>query len=281
MSHTDLSGLKPLGVGVGFREPMRADIFLNRDAIDFLEITIDHYLGAPREKRDELALLRDHFTLIPHGLNLSLGSAEGLDDAYVDAVAELVARVDPPYWSEHIAFTRAGGIDIGHLSPLPWTWEAVDVLCRNIAEVRKRIHTPLILENITYATILPGAEMSEGRFLSEVLERTGCGLLLDVTNLYTNAVNFDQDVDAVLDELPLERVVQLHFAGGEWHDGVLIDSHGAATPEAVWDLLRAVLRRAPVNGVILERDENLPPFAEIAAEAARARQIGREEGRWH
>jgi uncharacterized protein (UPF0276 family) len=272
--------MKPLGVGVGYREPMRADIFLNRSKIDFLEITIDHYLDAPPEKQRELALLSDHFTLIPHGLDLSLGSAEGLDDAYVDAVAELVARVDPPYWSEHIAFTRAGGIDIGHLAPLPWTEEALDVLCRNIAEVQRRIPRPFILENITYATILPGAEMSEGEFLARLTERTGCGLLLDVTNLYTNAVNFGLDVGEMLDAFPMEHVVQLHFAGGEWYDGVLIDTHGAPTPEPVWELLAEVLRRAPVKGVILERDENLPPFAEIAAEAARARRIGQEAARW-
>src|SRR5689334_20175399 len=111
------SQLPALGVGLGFREPFRADLFLQRDKVDFLEITADHYFNASREKMRELDLLAEHFTLIPHGLNLSLGSAEGVDEEYLDAFARLVQRVNPPWWSEHIAFTRAGGVSIGHLAP--------------------------------------------------------------------------------------------------------------------------------------------------------------------
>ena len=97
--------------------------------------------------------------------------------------------MDPPWWSEHIAFTRAGGVSIGHLAPLPWTREAVDVVVRNVERVKSRIHSPLILENITSPMIVPGSEMDEVEFLTAVLDRTGCGLLCDVTNLYTNSVN--------------------------------------------------------------------------------------------
>src|SRR5439155_25020083 len=129
---------------------------------------------------------------------------------------DIVRRVSPPWWSEHIAFTRAGGVDIGHLSPVPFTYEAIDVLSRNIAEVRRYIDVPLILENITYMVEMPGAELNEAQFLTELLERTDCGLLLDVTNLYTNAVNHGYDLQSMLEQLPLERVVQLHFAGGYW-----------------------------------------------------------------
>jgi uncharacterized protein (UPF0276 family) len=272
--------LPVLGVGLGFREPFLAELFLHRQQVDFLEITADHYLDAPPEKRQELELLADHFPLIPHGLNLSLGSAEGLDPAYLDRLAALVKRLDPPWWSEHIAFTRAGGVEIGHLSPLPFTGEAVEALCRNIAAARRRIEAPLILENITYPFTLPGAEMSEADFLAEVLERTGCGLLLDVTNLYVNAVNHGYDPHAFLDHLPLDRVVQLHFVGGNWREGVLIDSHSQSTPPEVWDLMGQVIARAPVKGIVLERDENLPPFPEVLAELERARSIGRQHGRW-
>lgn len=275
-----LKQLPTLGVGLGFREPFRSDLFLHREQVDFLEITADHYFDASPEKEDELELLARHFTLIPHGLNLSLGSAEGLDSGYVRQFANLVRRLNPPWWSEHLAFTRAGGIEIGHLTPLPFTHEAVEVLCRNIAEVRRQIDVPLILENITYTMALPGAEMSEAEFLAEVLERSGCGLLLDVTNLYTNAVNHGYDLKAVLNRLPLERVVQLHFVGGEWHDGLLIDSHAQATPPEVWALLEQVVARAPVKGIILERDENLPPFAALLEELDQARAIGRRHGRW-
>jgi uncharacterized protein (UPF0276 family) len=269
-----------LGVGLGYRSPFRSDLFLDRRGVDFLEITVDHYFDASPEKGAELELLAGHFPLIPHGLDLSLGSAEGIDPAYVNRLASLVNRLDPPWWSEHVAFTRAGGIEIGHLSPLPFTRAAVEVLCRNIAAVRRQIRAPLILENITYTLMLPGAEMSEAEFLGEILERTDCGLLLDVTNLWVNAVNHGEDAMTVLDHLPLDRVVQLHFSGGSWHDGVLVDSHSHPAPPEVWTLMDAIVARAPVRAIVLERDENLPPFQELVGELERAREIGRRYGRW-
>jgi uncharacterized protein len=275
-----LTQLPTLGVGLGFREPFRGDLFMQREEVDFLEITADHYIDAVSDKSQELDLLKTYFTLIPHGLNLSLGSAEGLDRDYVRKFAAIVQRVKPPWWSEHIAFTRAGGVDIGHLSPMPFTYEAIDVLSRNIAEVCRSIDVPLILENITYMVEMPGAELNEAQFLTELLRRTDCGLLLDVTNLYTNAVNHGYDLEAILEQLPLERVVQLHFAGGYWHDGVLIDSHSHPTSADVWDLMDEVIKRAPVKGVILERDEELPPFNELLAEVQRARAIGKRHRRW-
>jgi uncharacterized protein (UPF0276 family) len=272
--------LPVLGVGVGFREPFLADLFRNRDRVDFLEVTADHYFDAPEEKRAEMDLLAAHFPIIPHGLDLSLGGAEGIADDYLAAMADLVARLDPPWWSEHIAYTRAGGVPLGHLAPLPWTVEAVDVVARNVERVRRRIRTPLILENITATLIVPETEMDEVEFLRAVLDRTGCGLLCDVTNLYTNAVNHGQDLDDVLDRFPWDRAVQLHFAGGHWHDGSLIDSHAHATPPEVWRVLEAAVSRASVRGIILERDENLPPFADLLCELEQARTIGRRHGRW-
>jgi len=275
-----LDNLPTLGIGLGFREPFRADLFLARDRVDFLEITADHYLDASPEKERELALLADHFTLIPHGLSLSLGGAEGLDPGYLGKFAGLIRRLDPPWWSEHVAFTRAGGVDIGHLAPVPFSREALDVLESNIADARKQIDVPLIVENITYVVALPGAEMGEGEFLAELTERAGCGLLLDVTNLHTNAVNHGFDPLDLLDRLPLDRVVQLHFAGGEWHDGRLVDSHARPAPPEVWSLLDEVVARSPVKGIILERDENLPPFGELLDEVDRARSIMKAHGRW-
>lgn len=269
-----------LGAGIGYREPFRAELFLNRSSVDFLEVIADHYLDPTRERSDELDLLAAHFPLIPHGINLSIGSSEGLDPDYLSKFAALVSRLSPPWWSEHIAFTRAGGIDIGHLTPLPFTWEAVDVLCRNIEHAMSVVDAPLILENISYTVTLPGAEMSEGEFLSEIVERTGCGLLLDVTNLHINSINCGYDPLEFLAAIPMEKVVQLHFVGGRWSGGVYVDTHSEPTPEEIWGLLEEVVRRAPVRAVLLERDENLPPFAELAAEVGRAREVGKRYGRW-
>lgn len=169
---------------------------------------------------------------------------------------------------------------MGHLAPLPWTHEAVEVVVRNVERVRNQIATPLILENITATMVLPGSEMDEVDFVTAILDRTGCGLLCDVTNLYTNAINHGQNLDDLIARWPWDRVVQLHFAGGNWHDGALIDSHAHPTPPEVWSLLEAAMERAPVRGVILERDENLPPLAELLGEVEQARAIGRRHQRW-
>jgi hypothetical protein len=269
-----------LGSGLGYRPPFRADLFAHRSGVDFLEIIADHYFDAAPEKLKELDLLRAHFPLVAHGLDLSIGSAEGVDAAYLEKLAQLIARIEPPWWSEHLCFTRAGGVEIGHLAALPYTREAVDVVARNVDRVRKRISAPLVLENITTVVRVPGAEMDEPEFLAQVLSRTGCGWLCDVANLYTNAVNQCVDLDATFERWPWDRLVQIHYAGGRWRDGVLIDSHDAATSEAVWALYDRIVARAPVKGVILERDERLPPFSDLLDEVARARATLREHGRW-
>lgn len=268
-----LENLPRLGVGLGFRAPCRADLFLNASRVDFLEIVADHYFDPGPEQLAELELLRRQFPLIPHGLTLSLGSAAGLRSDTLRRLTDLVERLEPPWWSEHIAFTQAGGQEIGHLAPVPFSRASLDILCRNIAVACAAIGTPLILENITYQTTFPWSDLDEAAFLGELLDRTGCGLLLDVTNLYTNSVNHRFDPVRFLERLPAERIVQLHFVGGHWRNGELIDSHSQPTPEEVWQLLAEVLRRFPVKGVILERDENIPPFAEITAELQRARGL--------
>lgn len=246
---------------------------MHREKIDFLEITADHYLDATASKLEELELLKKHFPLIPHGLSLSLGSAEGIDESYLEKFAELVEKVEPEWFSDHICFTKAGGTDIGHLSPVPFTNESLKVLVRNISQVKNRINTQFILENITYLFRYPFNEMDEAEFLQKLLDETDCGLLLDVTNLYINSVNHQFNWRKFLDKLPLERIVQLHFVGGHRHKNYLIDSHSQKTQSEIWEVFREVCLRAEVKGAILERDENFPPFAEILAELETARKL--------
>lgn len=265
--------IEKLGVGLGFRERFRADVLLHRDDLDFLEITADHYLDAHDQKLEELEILRDHFTLVPHSLDLSLGSAEGIDDAYLERLAALVERIDPPWYSDHICFTRSGGVAIGHLAPVPYTREALDVFKRNIARVRSVIDRPLVLENISYLVRLPTSEMSEAEFLTRLVEENDCGILLDVTNLYVNSQNFDFCPRTFLDLVPIERIVQLHFVGSRRHGKRLIDAHLDKTEDAIWDLFRDVADRCKIKGAVLERDGNFPPFSEIAEELRKAREI--------
>ncbi len=276
-----LSHLPKLGVGLGFRQQFKSNLFCNRQQVDFLEIIADHYLDTTLQKQQELALLMAHFPIIPHAINLSLGSAEGVDKDYLHKLAALIKQINPPWWSEHICFTKAGRVDIGHLSPLPYTKEAVEVLSRNIKEVRRCIDVPLILENIAYLVKLPGAEMTEAQFLAEVLEHSDCGLLLDITNLYTNAINYGDNIRDFLKELPTERIVQLHFVGGHWQDDILIDSHSQSTPMEIWKLMEEVLANTPVKGIVLERDENLPAFSELLGELQKAKEIGRMNQIWN
>ena len=279
-----LVDLPVLGSGLGFRPPwMNSLVEPNSDGpkVDFLEITADHYLDAPRWKLAELDALRERFILIPHALDLSLGSAEGIKDAYLDKLAALVELLDPPFWSEHLAFTKAGSRELGHLAPLPFSIEAVDAVARNVEFVRRSIRQPLILENITCDLIMPGSHLPETVFLEEVFSAADCGWLLDVTNLHINSRNHDRSISDFLDEAPLERVVQLHYVGFSCSkDGRLIDNHGVAVNEEVWQLMERVLKRTSPKGAILERDQNLPDFPEIIGEVEKARNLGKEFGRW-
>jgi uncharacterized protein (UPF0276 family) len=273
--HTGLVKLMPvetplptLGSGLSFRPAYRNQVLRHHARIDCLEIIADHYLHAGALKKAELGILAHRFTVVPHALNLSLGSACGPDPDYLAVLAELIQALNPPWWSEHIAFTRTATIDIGHVTPLPYTWEAVEVVCRNVRTVRQQIQTPLLLENITNRVTLPGAQMSEAEFIGEILERTGCGLLLNVDSLAANAVNRDCSPLGALAQWPLERVVQVHYSG--------------STPDIQPLLTEVLQRKAPVKAVILEwNDQPVPPFKDILPELANTRELGRKFGAWN
>jgi uncharacterized protein (UPF0276 family) len=267
------SNLPCLGVGIGYRNAFQSDLFLNQNKIGFLEIVAEHFLDANKEKIKQLELLREHFTIVPHGLNLSLGSAEGLDYSYVKKFTDLANFLESPWFSEHICFSRSGGIDIGHLSPLPFIKESAEVIARNVEQVQKYTNIPLILENITYMHTIPFSNLSESEFISLVLDKSDCGMLLDITNLYTNSVNFGYNPYEFLNNIPLNRVVQLHFVGGHWHNDLLIDSHSSSTFPEVWDLMKEVVSKANIKGIILERDDNFPTFEEIITEVEKANLI--------
>jgi uncharacterized protein len=265
--------LPRLGVGLGYRDHYRTDVFRAGPTIEFLEITADHFFDRKPGTDTLLSLLSDRFPLIPHGLGLSLGSADGLDDEYLNRLKELVNRTEPPWWSEHIAFTRAGGIDIGHLMPMPKTKASVTLLKQNVARAQAAIPIPLILENITQTIQFPQDTMDEATFLGELVDACDCGLLLDVTNLYINSVNHRFDPLQVVHRLPADRIVQLHFVGFHREGDILVDSHGHETNSEIWHLLQEVAGYANVCGVILERDENFPPFSQLATELDRMQSI--------
>ena len=158
--------------------------------------------------------------------------------------------------------------------------EVNEYYCENVNKVQDKIETPLILENITYNIDLPWNEMEENKFLGEILDRTGCGLLLDVTNLFINAKNHDYDPIQFLETIPAERIIQLHFVGGMIKEGKWIDNHCENTQDDIFMLIESVLKYAPVKGIILERDDNFPRFKRLTDELERARNLGRKHQRW-
>lgn len=261
-----------LGAGLSFRPCWRWDAVRHREELGVVE-TIAEELLWPDALRDH-CLLRDVVPVLVHGLGLSLGSASGLDPVRVAHLARVVDAIQPPWFSEHVAFTRAGDLDVGHLMPLPFTAEAVNVVVRNVETVRAAIpNVPFLLENIAYLLRLPGAEMSEAEFLCRILSATDCGLLLDLENVHANACNHGYDPFVFLSSLPLDRVVEVHLAGGVWREGRYADTHTRPVPPESWELLRWLAPRTPICAVVIERDEDLPSFAELLDEVRVAAEI--------
>ena len=262
-----------LGAGINLRGAWRWEVVRHRGELDAVECIPEDVAG-PVGFHD-YGLIRQAVPVLLHGIGLSLGSADGLDPERVEHVARAVEVVRPPWFSEHIAWTRAGGVDLGHLAPLPFCRQAVDAVARNVETLRRAIPgVPILLENIAYTLAMPGSTMSEAAFVRQVVEAAGTHLLLDLENVHANAANHGYDPHDYLESLPLERVVEVHLAGGVVRDGEYLDTHTRPVPEESWRLLEWLIPRAPsLQAVIVERDAELPPFDELLAEVARARGL--------
>ena len=266
--------LPVLGVGIGWRRQIHDDLVEHRNEIDFVELLADDFLD--EDGLERLASVNQVHKCVLHGTRLSLGTAGGLDESHLRALATIISSCAPPWWSDHLAFTRAGGIETDSLQPLWFTSEAVTVVVANVRSAQLRIPDPaLLLENIAYYVEVPGAEMTEAEFITRVLVEADVGMLLDVSNLHVNAANLRYDPYAFLNAIPLERVVQVHLGGSRELHGLLFDSHADPVAEDAWVLLEYVLQRAPVRAVSLERDGSVPPFRELMDELQRARAIWR------
>ena len=215
----------------------------------------------------------ENFTVIPHAINLSLGTVGGPDMGYVRKLGALIQKIKPPYWSEHIAYTQAHGYDIGHLAPIVYSEEFLRILQKNIAMVQSEIPCPLILENITYHIELPGKDMEDADFLNSICELTACGLLLDITNLFINSRNLKFDPYEFIDRLNPDHIVQLHYVGFEGDDSQLIDTHARATQQEIFDLMAHVFKRRVPKGTLLERDERYELLEEISADLMRSKDL--------
>ncbi|MFI9585800.1 DUF692 family multinuclear iron-containing protein [Streptomyces sp. NPDC052236] len=260
-----------LGIGIGWR-PEIADAVERLPGVDWVEVVAENI--CPGHLPAALTRLRSRGTrIVPHGVSLGLGGADRPSEQRLADLAERATALDAPLVTEHIAFVRAGGVltaspllEAGHLLPVPRTWDALRVLCENVRMAQDSLPVPLALENIAALISWPGEELTEGQFLAELVERTGVRLLIDVANLHTNHVNRGEDPSAALDELPVEAIAYVHVAGGIERDGVWHDTHAHPVTRPVLDILTELRARVAPPGVLLERDDDFPPEAELSAE---------------
>jgi uncharacterized protein (UPF0276 family) len=253
-----------LGVGIGWR-PDIAGFVAGLPGLRFAEVVAESvHAGHPPEG---LLALRDRgVTLVPHGVRLSLGGAEPVDPQRLAHLAGCADLLGAPLVSEHVAFVRAGGVEAGHLLPVPRTRAALAALTDNIARTCAELPVPLALEPIAALFDWPDAEYDEADFLTELLERTDAMLLLDVANVYANARNRGEDPLALLDRLPLERIAYVHVAGGAEHEGLYHDTHTDPVPAEVLALVKELYARHRPPGLLLERDGRYPPAGELRDE---------------
>ncbi|KAA2253366.1 DUF692 domain-containing protein [Solihabitans fulvus] len=260
-----------LGVGIGWRPEI--DLTVERlPGVDFVEVVAENLRAD--QLPESLRLLRERgVPVLPHGVTLSLGGAEPVDRQRVAHLASVAQALDAPLVSDHVCFVRAGGLDSGHLMPVPRTRDALDVLVANVRAAQAELPVPLALENVAALLEWPDNELTEGQFLASLVERTDCRLLIDVANLYANARNVRTDPAEFLDAIPLERLAYVHVAGGHEHGGVYHDTHAHPVLPEVLDLLRELRSRVEPPGVLLERDDNYPTDTELAEELAAIRAV--------
>jgi uncharacterized protein (UPF0276 family) len=263
-------------VGLGWRPELAAGILASLDGIDVVEVIADDHLGAGRAALRALRTLAIQVPLFLHGVGLGLASAAPVDDRRLDALARVVGAVEPEAWSEHLAFVRGGGLELGHLAAPPRCAATLDGLATNAVRARAVVGSTPALENVATLIDPPGSDRDEPAWLAAATAATGGELLLDLHNLWTNALNVGFDARAALARLPLERVRLVHLAGGSWLTAGAarrrLDDHRHDVPPAVFELLAALAARAPQPlTVILERDGDYPPITHLLAELARAR----------
>jgi uncharacterized protein (UPF0276 family) len=267
------------GIGLGLRwELAEAMHARGREDIAWVEVHPENFIERAGGFEKMLADAAAVWPVVPHGLTLCFGSTEPYDEDYLRKLRGFLEEIRAPWYSDHLCWASADGIALHDLLPLPFTRASVEIACARIAELEDAIGIPVAIENISYYVHLGEAEMDEIDFVLEVLDRSGCRLMLDVNNVYVNSRNHGFDPRAYLDRIPVDRVVQIHVAGHLVRPGgPIIDTHGEPVCDEVFDLLGHTLRRIgrPVP-VLLERDANFPEWSELQGELRRLRAIAAE-----
>jgi uncharacterized protein len=262
------------GYGLGLRKEHYRD-FLDTDVpVDFVEVISENFMVDGGQPRDILRRVRERHPVALHGVSMSIGSADGLDCDYLRRLKALVDDIEPLFVSDHLSWSRIGRFNSHDLLPVPYTHEALDIVCANISLAQDTLGRTMLFENPSSYVAFKGASMTEWEFIAEMTKRTGCELLLDVNNVFVSATNHGFDAIAFLDGIPAERVRQIHLAGHSKGPELLIDTHDSPVCEDVWSLYEEALARVGSVATMIERDADIPPLAELLDELSHARAIG-------
>ena len=259
--------------GLGLRPEHYEEIANSPGRVSWFEALSENYMvpgGSPLRWLDRL---RRDYPMALHGVSLSIGSIDPLDRRYLDDLKALVARVQPMWVSDHLCFTGLGGRNMHDLLPLPYTEEALDHVTERVLRVQDHLGRRLVLENVSSYVTYAASELSEWEFLAELARRADCDILLDINNVYVSAFNHEFDPLAFLRAMPRERVRQFHLAGHTHKGSHIIDTHDEPIVPDVWALYAEAVKLFPGVPTMIERDANIPPYAELLAELDEARRI--------
>lgn len=260
-----------LGPGLGAR-PQHYEALLNehRGSVSWLEALTENYMVPGGKPLRYLERLREQYPIALHGVSLSIGSADPLNERYLRDLEALADRIEPAWVSDHLCWTGVDGVNLHDLMPLPFTEEALRHVVARVAAVQDRLGRRLVLENVSSYVSFTHCDMNEWEFLRELALRADCLLLLDVNNVYVSSVNHAFDPLAYLRGIPVERVQQFHLAGHSVQGKYLIDTHDQPVAEPVWQLFRAAVDRFGALSTMIERDDNIPELGDLLAELDRA-----------
>jgi uncharacterized protein (UPF0276 family) len=268
-----VSGPIPACAGIGFRSVHHHELVADRPAVGWIEAHTENYFHEGGAAGRALDRARTNYPLSLHGVGLGLGSAEGVDREHLARVKRAIARFEPALVSEHACWGRAGGEFFNDLLPLPYTDEAVELLARQVGEAQDFLGVQLLIENVSAYVSFEHSRLKEWEFLSAVAAISGCGLLLDVNNVYVSSKNLGFDAQAFIDGLPADRVGEIHLAGHSQTGTLLIDDHGSQVCDAVWQLYRYAVNRFSPLPTLIEWDTNIPSLSTLVAESRRADAI--------
>ena len=261
-----------LGWGVGLRRPHYAEILLQRPAMDWFEITTENFMAEGGRPLEVLEGVRANYPIVMHGVSLSIGSADPLNRGYLCDLAALTRRYEPAWVSDHLCWTGVGGKNLHDLLPLPYTEETVRHCAERIRQVQEVLGRRILIENISSYMRYRASRMEEAEFVAAVAEEADCGILLDINNVYVNSFNHNFNSKGYLDALPAKRIVQFHLAGHRDCGTYLLDTHDQPISNEVWDLYDYAVQRFGRCPTLIEWDDRIPSFSELAAVAVKARE---------